>query len=542
MGNLTVISFGALISALMAGSAVSHPATYHQQNTGQSSFVDSGGAQSRHQSQWVYFKPGSSGKGHLSYKLTPGGDRIMDFSTAGYRGGGTPLPQVPVKIKLSINTGLQDQSAPIQKAIDSVSALPLINGFRGTVLLARGIFKCSQTLRINASGVVLRGSGSADNGTIIEMTGAPHNAVALGTKLQTRISGPVTQIKQDYVPSGTDHFLIADASTFKKGDLIRITKTVTPVWVKFMGMDQLFRNGKAQTWLNGELSVDREIKAIDGHQITLTVPLTDSYDSRYFNPPGINVQKIEYANEVSDIGLESLQLRAKDQTGTINQQHDRAFTLAGLRDGWVRDIKIINTVNSISVTGRSITLEDIDIIHNLPTTGAAKPADINGSGSGLLFNKCRIQGDNVFFFATGAKICGPIVLLNCIFTGNGWIQPHQRWATGVLVDNCQVPQGGIDFMNRGEYGSGHGWAIGWSVAWNCQAAEFLNQMPPGSYNWVIGSQGQRAQKPMPFQKKPEVPEGIYDSHGEQVTPQSLYLAQLEDRLGPEAVHNTGYKP
>ena len=43
-------------------------------------------------SQWVY--PGTDGK--LVYKTTPAGDRIMDFSHAGYLGGGVALPNVPV--------------------------------------------------------------------------------------------------------------------------------------------------------------------------------------------------------------------------------------------------------------------------------------------------------------------------------------------------------------------------------------------------------------------------------------------------------------
>jgi hypothetical protein len=110
----------------------------------------------------------------------------------------------------------------------------------------------------------------------------------------------------------------------------------------------------------------------------------------------------------------------------------------------------------------------------------------------------------------------------------------------LLVDNCEVPDGGIDFMNRGEYGSGHGWAIGWAVAWNSKAKAFLNQMPPGSANWVIGGIGEHAKKTMPFNTEPFVPEGIYDSPGVAVTPGSLYLAQLSERLGKQSLKNIGY--
>ena len=132
------------------------------------------------------------------------------------------------------------------------------------------------------------------------------------------------------------------------------------------------------------------------------------------------------------------------------------------------------------------------------------------------------------------------MLLNCVFNGKGWIQPHQRWATGLLVDGCKVPDGGIDFMNRGEMGSGHGWTIGWAVAWNCSAKRFINQNPPGAVNWVIGSKGTREQQAVPFHKLPLLPDGIYDSHGTPVAPLSLYLSQLAERLGPQAVTNIGY--
>ena len=37
-----------------------------------------------------------------------------------------------------------------------------------------------------------------------------------------------------------------------------------------------------------------------------------------------------------------------------------------------------------------------------------------------------------------------------------------------------------------------------------------------------------------------LPSGFIESQGKPVTPQSLYLAQLAERLGPEALKNIGY--
>ena len=71
-------------------------------------------------SQWVY--PDASGK--LVYKTTKKGDRIMDFSHAGYKGGGVPLPNVPVRLTVHPLEREKDCTDYIQKAIDMVSALP----------------------------------------------------------------------------------------------------------------------------------------------------------------------------------------------------------------------------------------------------------------------------------------------------------------------------------------------------------------------------------------------------------------------------------
>jgi hypothetical protein len=493
-------------------------------------------------SKWVY----PDAKGKLVYKTLEGGDKIMDFSYAGYMGGGVSIPSVPVMITVSPLAG--DNSDAIQKAIEEVAQIKMINGFRGTVLLKAGTYDCEKTITINASGVVLRGSGSNEKGTILNLTGKPHACVTVKGAVSSKTVGDATTVADKYVPCGSNFFNLTNASIFAVGDTIRITRPITDAWIQFMGMDQLVRSGKKQTWVSGDITTERIIKKIEKNKITVDVPFNDSYDAKYIGLPGVTVQKITASGGLTQIGIENFRIISPEQSVTINDGHHRAFTISGIIDGWARNLEIFNTVNSISVTGKRITVDNVSIIHNLPTIGAAKPADLNGSGQQLLFNRCNITGDNLFFFGTGAKVTGPVVVLNCIFKGNGWIQPHQRWATGLLIDGCNVPDGGIDFMNRGVMGSGHGWAIGWAVAWNCKAKSYLNQMPPGSANWVIGSYGEQQKKSMPGANQGSaitydnllLPEGIYDSHGNPVTPSSLYLAQLYERLGKQALVNIGY--
>src|SRR6187431_1934583 len=108
--------------------------------------------------------PGIDGK--LVYKADSLGNKIPDFSNAGYKGGGVAIPVVPVKATVWPVVG--DNSANIQAAIDLVSAMPLdAYGFRGTVLVKMGVYPLDKPLYIKASGVVLRGEGMGDTGTIL---------------------------------------------------------------------------------------------------------------------------------------------------------------------------------------------------------------------------------------------------------------------------------------------------------------------------------------------------------------------------------------
>jgi hypothetical protein len=81
--------------------------------------------------------PGIDGK--LVYVADSLGNKIPDFSNAGYKGGGVPLPYVPVKVTVWPVPG--DNSDNVQAAIDKISAMPVdAHGFRGAVLLKMGIY------------------------------------------------------------------------------------------------------------------------------------------------------------------------------------------------------------------------------------------------------------------------------------------------------------------------------------------------------------------------------------------------------------------
>jgi hypothetical protein len=495
----------------------------------------------RKTSQWVH--PGQDGK--LVYKSTPQGDKILDFSYAGYMGGGVALPDVPV-VKTVKPSGGEDDADRIQKALDEVAALPLTNGFRGAVLLAPGAFICAKSIALSVSGVVLRGSGSGASGTTIKMTGAKHSAIVVtpSARLHENVDDePLQTVVQDvYIPSGASSFTVAESRGFAVGEAIVIHRPTTPAWLHLMEMDNLKRDGKSQTFIATTRTGQtiRRIKAIDGNRITIDVPLADSYDAHHLNPPGTTVTKLILPATVTQVGIEKIHIQCPPLEIKYTDAPYSAIRVGG-DDCWVRDVSCEETINATAITGNRITMQQVVVTHTYPNLGASKPCDFSIQGSQILIDRCKASGGNTYFVWTGSLVSGPNVVLNSSFSGYGnRLQPHQRWSTGLLFDNCRIPDGGIDFMNRGVAGSGHGWTMGWGVAWNCLAKTYIIQQPPGAYNWAIGCSGERQQTARLFDTAPILPEGEFDSHGDNVSPQSLYLAQLEERLGPQAVRNIGY--
>ena len=81
-------------------------------------------------------------------------------------------------------------------------------------------------------------------------------------------------------------------------------------------------------------------------------------------------------------------------------------------------------------------------------------------------------------------------------------------------------------------GSGHGWAGNCQVLWNCEGTSIVCQKPeiPSEQNWAIGCVEKKGKPALPNRL-----DGCWQSFGQHVEPRSLYLRQLQDRLGATAV-------
>ncbi len=498
----------------------------------------------------MYFGPGHK----LHYRTDERGNRIMDFSYAGYRAGGVRLPDAPAVKTLVPLEG--DNTAQIQAAIDEVSArTPDANGLRGAVALKAGDYRVDGTVTIAASGVVLRGGGSTDGGTVIHLAGEPHRFLEIRGAGALRAVGNSAAITDAYIPSVANSFHVDDASAFHVGDAVVVLRPVTEAWIHFMGKDMLVRDGKAQTWIKAGsfIHTDRAIRAISGKLITLDVALSDSLDAKFLEAPGAargttpgttlgttqgaSMVKYEFPGRISQLGVENLRVVAPFTDVAIASPDFAVLRM----DAWVKDVAIQETQNGVVIGSgaKRVTSERVRVVHGAPHSGAAAPADFSIAGTQILLDRCSVDGEGTWPVVTQASVTGPDVVLNFSGNAHAGVSPHQRWATGLLVDGARLPGAvartpGIAFSNRKTTGSGHGWDVGWAVAWNVASPHLLVQQPLGAMNWCIGCSGERT-------KAGDIPEGIYDSPGRAVEPVSLYLEQLREPLGDAALVRIGYR-
>lgn len=467
--------------------------------------------------------------GSLTYMPDAKGNIIPDFSRVGYYHGNRPIPVIPV-VRTVQATDTNDYTIRIQAAIDEVSKrAPGADGFRGAVLLKKGVYRVNAPLQIQASGVVLRGEGNTKNGTVLIATDTNHNALVqvAGNGSVKAVAASRTSITDSYVPTGAFSFRVADASRFKPGDNIIIHYHFNDKWIQDIRMNQIVAREGTQQWKAGsfDLSFERTISKVEGNSITTDNPVVMAIDAQYGNA---EVYSYSFEGRLQQVGIENLYCESI-YAGDEDEAHSwDAIYINKVENGWVKAVTAryfsYACVNLDNQAKNITVLDGYCFDAKSLVTGGRRYSFCNNGQQNLFINCNTTEGRHDF--VTGARVCGPNVFVNCSAKQtHADIGPHHRWSAGTLYDNI-VTDGEINVQDRGNWGSGHGWAGVTQVLWHCSVKQAAVQSPWASgKNYCIGLKGGKYGGR--FADRPDAEWEGQNKEGLQ--PSSLYYAQLKAR-------------
>lgn len=459
----------------------------------------------------------------LTYDADARGNRVPDFSTCGYAGGNDEIPTAPVCVVVASANG--DETSRIQKAIDYAASLPAgSNGIRGAVLLLKGRHEIPGGLQITNSGVVLRGQGAGEDGTILFASGTDRRTLVTisGRGDREVYTDENRRIANDYVPVGANRFHLKNTTGLNVGDAVEIIRPCTKNWIDTLGATE-FGGGEGGGWKPGsrELIWDRAITSIDGDVIGVDAPITTAIETNY---GGGELKAYSWPGRIHNIGVENMRLESSfDQANAKDENHSwMAITMENAQDVWIRQVTFQHFAGSavaIYESCKRVTVEDCLSLAPVSEDGGYRRNTFFTMGQQTLFLRCFAEHGR-HDFSVGYCAAGPNAFVQCeaieALADCGGIE---SWSSGTLFDNVRIDGNALTLGYHPGNNAAIGWAAANSVLWNCSASVIRCWNPPGAQNWSFGSWGG-------FEG-----DGVWRNSNAFMKPESLYLAQLAERNG-----------
>ncbi len=464
--------------------------------------------------------------GKLTYKADSKGTIIPDFSGVGYQNSEKPIPMVPVVKTVTAVAG--DNVANVQSAINEVASMPLVNGFRGAILFKAGTYEMSTTIKVTASGIVLRGEGQT---TIFKATGTVQYDLLtiVGASGKSDLTSTQKQITDSFVPVGSKSVTVQSGHTFAVGNWVHLRREPNEAWIHMLGMDTLSKiDPLATNWTASsyKISYERRITNVQGNVLTFDAPVMDIIDPVYAN--GF-VLKFTSAR-ISNCGVENLKMTSTYTSSTDELHGWNAILIDNVENCWVKKVSAYSfgySCVNVSDGAAFVTVDSCSMLDPISILTGGRRYSFNVDGQRSLVQNCTTRNGR-HDYVDGSRTPGPNVFYNSTSTlEHADIGPHHRWSTGILIDNVTT-DGQIRVQDRADSGSGHGWSGAQIMFWNCTSPDFVVQDPPSFHcNWAIGcvgpitNVGQWTTNPI----------GIVESKGRKITAiPSLFKAQLAERL------------
>jgi hypothetical protein len=429
-----------------------------------------------------------------------------------------------------------------------------------------GEYNLEKSITIKASGIVLRGEGMSDIGTILigrTIKQAQGQTTSRGPRpVLINISGdvaikPLEETKQfitdKYVAVGARSFNVASAKNFKVGDKVLVRRIGNDDWIKELGEDSstVGRN----RWRPFNINFDRIIVDIKGNTVTIDAPIFCAIETRWGGGELVkcNDERIE------NVGIENLRgvseydpsVRQKIYGNIDRDKLDPKFQYQGdeyfsdenhyfnfinitnAKNVWARNISALHfgsSVVQVNAGSKWITVQDCESREPVSQRWGGRRFIFHMNGQFCLVQRCVSQKGRHSFVQQQSEASGNVYLDCTAINPYSSSEPHNHWVNGSLYDNVKAP------LTARYWDYIIGWAGANIVFWNCEG-DFLIQKPPTAQNYSFGHVGVNAVIFNAGLQDLTKPNGHVESMDTHVTPRSLYLTQLKERLGEQAVKN-----
>jgi hypothetical protein len=331
--------------------------------------------------------------GRLEYPSDSKGNRVPDFSHAGYGGGGVIIPQLQEVIRVEAAEG--EDGARIQAALDELARRsPDKNGFRGAVVLGRGEFQVAGSLKIRAGGIVLRGQGHEGDGTVLLAVGTDRrNLIEVQGRDDRKARMAALALVED-VPVGGTRLKVQDSRAFHPGDKVWVRRFGRQEWIEKLGMHEApARSGFS--WKPGTVDVvwDRTVVQSSGGVVVLDAPVTTAIETVF---GGGTVAAYEWPGRLQHVGVENLRcVSVYDRENLKDEEHSWiAIHVQAARDVWIKNVTAQHFVSSAVYLGAGasrVTVENCASVDPVSENAGYRRFAFFSAGEQTLFRRCRSE-------------------------------------------------------------------------------------------------------------------------------------------------------
>ena len=475
------------------------------------------------------------------YKANPKTSILPDFSYAGYKNGEKVMNYrssgLPTYDITNYGAKANDDKSDKDAILNAIEAANKTNG--GIIYFPKGRFIVQDmyddlnSIWISKSNIVFKGNGSGLGGTelLMKVPLKPTDTTKMWTTPPMFVFGGKSAEKKignitDNAAVGDFNITLDQTEGLESGDWLILTMRSKDTEAIKLDLGNYEINPEWKSLLNGglDVSVVHQIAKIKGKTITLNQPLAYPITANL-------VWKVAKYNCIDEVGIEDIAFIGNWKSTFVHHRSwldDSGYTLINMRrivNSWITNCRFTDvSVGAVVNNGANITISNCEITGN-----GGHEAITNGGGTNILLANISDKASQ-WHSVGSSKTAMNTVLYKVNYPSTTCFESHASQPRNTLLDNVtgglMMNRGGGDVVNMPNHMRN---LVFWNYnKTNTEYPEF--DFWPNQRYWkipypiMVGFHG----TPTKFKESQLKYE---ESNGKAVFPNSLYEAQLKNRIG-----------